>query len=135
MVVTRRLTLTVELAIAPGLHVYAGPVPPGLTPLSVDIEPIEGLTVGPVSWPAPRPLEIPELGEGVWVHEGTVRGTLPLTFTAVPGGGDRVLGVTVRYQACNDSSCLVPSSIRLQVPVQEQALVGRSLPSPATSRD
>lgn len=60
----------------------------------------------------------------------------PSTFRAVPriaaapGEGDHVVNVTVRYQACDDVSCLVPSSVQLPVPVREAALVGRSLPSP-----
>jgi DsbC/DsbD-like thiol-disulfide interchange protein len=128
----QRLALTVELTIAPGFHVYAAPVPEGLVPLSVDVAPIEGLQVEPASWPASRRFEMPELGDGLLVHEGTVRGTLPLTFTAAPGGGDHLIGITLRYQACDDSSCRMPSSLRLQVLVRETALVGRSLPSPTT---
>jgi len=61
-----------------------------------------------------------------------VRGTVPLTFAAAPGGGDHAVGVTVRYQACDDASCVVPSSMHLRVPVREAALVGRSLPSPTS---
>ena len=128
----QRLTLAVELTIAPGFHVYAAPVPEGLVPLSVEVAPIEGLEVGPVSWPAPRRFEVPEPGEELWGHEGTVRGTLPLTFAAAPGGGDHVVQVTVRYQACDEASCLMPASVQLAVPVKEMPLVGRSLPT-ATS--
>lgn len=124
----QRLALTVELTVAPGFHVYAAPVPEGLVPLSVEITPIEGLQVGPATWPTPRRLEMPELGERLWVHEGTVRGTLPLTFTGAPGGGDHGIEVTVRYQACDEASCLMPSSLRLRVPVEEEPLVGRALP-------
>lgn len=127
----QRLTLTVELTIAPGFHVYGAPVPEGLVPLSVEVAPIEGLEVGPASWPAPRRFAMPELGDQLWVHEGTVRGTVPLTFTGAPGGGDHAIGIIVRFQACDDSSCLIPSSLRLEIPVREAALLGRSLPSPA----
>lgn len=128
----QRLTLAVELTIAPGFHVYAGPVPDGLVPLSVEVAPIEELEVGPAGWPAPRRFEMSELGEELWGHEGTVRGTLPLTFAAGPGGGDHVVGITIRYQACDEASCLMPASVRLEVPVREVALVGRSLPTAAS---
>ena len=74
----------------------------------------------------------PGFNDGLWVHEGIVHGTVPLTFAAAPGGGDLVIGVTVRCQACDDASCLVPSSLQLRVPVREAALVGRSLPSPTS---
>lgn len=128
----QRLTLAVELTIAPGFHVYTAPVPGGLVPLSIEVAPIEGLEVEPASWPAPRRFEMPERGEELWGYDGTVRGTLPLTFAAAPGGGDHVVEVTVRYQACDEASCLLPASVRLEVPVKEVPLVGRSLPT-ATS--
>ena len=80
--------------------------------------------------PSPRRFPQPGFSDELWVHEGVVRGTVPLTFAATPGGGDLLIGVTLRYQACDDASCLVPSSMQLRVPVREAALVGRSLPSP-----
>jgi hypothetical protein len=123
----QRLVLTVEVSIAPGFHVCGHPAGAGLTPLSVAIDAIEGLEVGAASWPPPRRLARPGLDDGLWVHEGVVRGTVPLTFAAAPGGGDHQLGVTVHVQAGNDATCLAPASIRLRIPVREAALVGRSL--------
>ena len=54
----QRLWLTVELTIAPGLHVYGQPVPAGYTPVSIDIAPVAGLVVGAPQWPAPHPLHV-----------------------------------------------------------------------------
>src|SRR5262249_60891674 len=112
--------------------VSAAPAPPtaGATPLSMAIEPLEGLEVSPARWPAARRVTRPGFHDGLWVHEGVVRGTVPLTFAAAPGGGDHLVGVTVRYQACDDASCLDPSSVQLRLPVREAAFIGRSLPSP-----
>lgn len=129
----QRLVLTVEVSIAPGFHVYGQPAGDGLTPLSVEIDAIDGLEVDAASWPLPRPFARPGFDDGLWVHQGVVRGTVPLTFGAAPGGGDHLLGVTVRYQACDGASCLVPSSVRLRVAVREAPLVGRSLPAPKAS--
>lgn len=113
----QRLALTVELDIAPGFHVYGETAQDGLTPLAVRIDPIDGLEVGAAHWPRAD------------VHEGRLRGTVPLTFTAAPGDGDHTLGVTVHFQACDDSSCLVPASVRLELPVREAPMVGRTLPA------
>jgi hypothetical protein len=126
----QRLMLTVEVSIGPGFCVCADPPHDGVTPLSITIEPLEGLKVGTTRWPAARRVTRPGFHDGLWVHEGVVRGTVPLTFAAAPGGGDHLMGVTVRYQACNDASCLIPSSIQVRVPAREAALIGRSLPSP-----
>jgi len=128
----QRVVLTVEVSIAPGFHVYGQPAGDGFTPLSIEIDAIDGLEVGPVRWPSPRRFTQPGFTDELWVHEGIVRGTVPLTFAAAPGGGDHAVGVTVRYQACDDASCVVPSSMHLRVPVREAALVGRSLPSPTS---
>lgn len=129
----QRLTLTVEVAVAPGQHVYGQPAPPGLVPLSMEIEPLAGLEAGSATWPPPHRFVLPGLSDELWVHDGTVRGTLPLTFTGAPGGGDHAIGISVAFQACDATACLMPSVVRLEVPVREVALVGRSLP-PATAK-
>ena len=126
--------LTVEVSIDAGFCVCADPPRDGITPLSIAIDPLEGLEVSPARWPAARRVTRPGFPDGWWIHEGVVRGTVPLTFAAAPGGGDHLVGVTVRYQACDGASCLLPSSIQLRVPVRETALVGRSLPSRGAPR-
>ena len=127
----QRLHLNVETAIAEGFHVYGEPVPDGYTPLSVDVAPIDGMERGSIAWPAPRRFAIDGLPEEFWVHEGTIRASLPLTFTAAPGAGDHVLRATVRYQACSPTDCLPPSELCLELPVKEVALVDRELPTKA----
>lgn len=129
----QRLRLEVELTVAPGWHVYGAPGPDGLAALSVEVAPIAGLDVGPAAWPTPRRLEV-EGGEApLPVHDGVVRGSLPLTFTGLPGAGDQALDIRVTYQACSATVCLPPAVARLTVPVSEVGLVGRPLPPPARS--
>src|SRR5262245_18460226 len=89
-----------------------------------------GLEVGPARWPSARRVARAGFHDGLSVHEGVVRGTVPRTFAAAPGGGDHTIGVIVRYQACDAASCLDSSSVQLRVPVREAALIGRSLPNP-----
>jgi len=127
--VFQRLHLSVELTIAPGLHVYGTPAPNGATPLSLDVTPIDGLELRPMSWPEPRCLRVGELDEEIWVHEGTVHGTLPLAFTAPAGGGDHVLKAALSYQACGEGICHPRDVVRLELPVKEVALVDRTLPN------
>ena len=126
----QRLMLTVEVSIESGFCVCAEPSRDGITPLSIAIEPLEGLEAGTARWPSARRIARAGFQDGLWVHEGVVRGTMPLTFAAAPGAGDHMVDVNVRYQACNGASCLDSSSVQLRVPVREAALIGRSLPSP-----
>jgi len=128
----QRVMLNVEVSIAPGHHVYSQPVSDGFTPLSIEIDALEGLQVGPARWPTPRRVTGQSFNDETWVYQGDVRGTVPLTFAAAPGGGDHNVAVTVHYQACHEGSCFAASSVRLRLPVREAALFGRSLPSSAS---
>ncbi len=121
----QRLRLTVELAIAPGLHVYGRPVPDGFIPLSIEVEPFEGLEVGELEGPEPRPFRVEGLGEAFFVYEGAVKVALPLTFTKRVG--DQTVRVAVRYQACTESDCLIPQAVRLALPVQNVSHVERDI--------
>jgi Disulphide bond corrector protein DsbC/AhpC/TSA family len=129
----QRVMLTVEVSTAAGYHVYSQPGRDGLTPLSIEIDALDGLQVGPALWPSPRRVTVPNGDEGQGVYQGIVRGRLPLTFAAAPGRGDRMVRLTVRYQACDGASRLAPSAVQLRLPVREAALVGRSLPGPAST--
>jgi peroxiredoxin len=125
----QRVLLTVEIAIASGVRVCAEATRDGLTPLSIDIDPLDGLEVGPARWPVRRSVSAPAFDDGVPAYQGVVRVTMPLTFAAAPGGGDRTVILTVRYQGADDTSWFAPSSVQISIPVREAALVGRSLPS------
>jgi Disulphide bond corrector protein DsbC/AhpC/TSA family len=119
----QRLWLTVELTVDGGLHVYGQPIPEGYIPLSIAVAPRAGLVVGEPRWPAPHPYRVEGLDEELSVYEGKVTVSLPLTFTQE--GADQTLYVSVRYQACNDTDCFLPSTITLQVPVEAADLVER----------
>ena len=125
----QRLRVNVEISVAPGFHLYGQPAPAGFVPLSVQVAPIENVEIGTAEWPAPHRFHVDGLDEEFWVHEGTVRTSIPLTFSGPPGAGDHIIDVAVSYQACTDSACLAPASISRSLPVREVALVGRELPS------
>lgn len=124
----QRLLLTIQVDTDAGIGVYGDPAPSGFVPLTVAVEPIEGLEVGPPTWPPPQHRVRGLPGEFA-VHAGTIRGSVPLTFTAAPGHGDQIVRVTVSYQAGSDSSTFPASSNRFDLLVQERPLIGRVLPS------
>jgi len=123
----------VELRVAPGFHVYGVPTPEGMLSLSARVAPIDGLEVGPASWPAAHTHHLEDLGEETGLYEGTIHGSLPLTFAAAPGAGDHEVKLEVSYQACSDAVCLPPSTVQLSLPVREVALVDRTLPPDSKS--
>jgi hypothetical protein len=111
----QRLWLTVELTIAPGLHVYGQPIPAGYVPLSIAVTPVAGLVVGEPQWPTPHPLHIEGLEEQFYVYEGKLTVSVPVTLTQED---DQTLQVIVHYQACSTTDCFVPRTCKLQLPVQ-----------------
>jgi len=119
----QRLRLTIELQIESGLHVYGEPIPDGYVPVSVEVTPIEGLEVGAFEAPAPSPFQVAGLDEQFFVYDGTVRVTVPLTFTVATD--DQTIEVVVRYQACSATDCRLPEALRLRLPVTKLALVER----------
>ncbi|MFN8534716.1 MAG: protein-disulfide reductase DsbD family protein [Dehalococcoidia bacterium] len=107
--------LRVAVTIAPGFHVYADPVPEGFVPLSVTVEPSDELTAGAAVWPAAERLVIEDIPDEFWVYHGTVLGQLPLRLLAA--ARPRSVDGEVAYQACTETSCLLPASVSFSVPL------------------
>jgi peroxiredoxin len=116
----QQLRLTVELAVAPGWHVYVPPVPDGYTALSLSLAPIDGVSAGPISIsPSGHPARVEGLDELFTVVDGAVRARIPVTFAVQAGTGDLHPEITVRYQACSDTECRPPAAARLTLSLRE----------------
>jgi peroxiredoxin len=118
----QRLLLSVELQIEPGLHVYGTPIADGYVPLSIELAPGDAVVTGAVDLPAPHAFRIEGLDEQFVVYEGRVLATLPITF-AKRDAGDQLLSVTIHYQACSATDCLMPASVSLELAVKAEAQV------------
>ena len=119
----QRLWLTVELTIAPGLHVYGQPGPAGCRPLAIEVPPMAGIVVGTPRFPPPHPYHGDGLEGDLFVYEGKVAVSVPLTFTQE--GDDQTVHVTIRHQACSTTDCLRPSTMTLSLSVQAADLIAR----------
>jgi hypothetical protein len=119
----QRLWLTVELTIAPGLHVYGQPVPESFIPLATEVAPIAGVVVGTPRFPPPHPYHSAGLDDDLFVYQGKVTVSVPLTFTQE--GEEQTVHVTIRHQACSATDCLRPSTITLSLSVQAADLIER----------
>lgn len=119
----QRLWLTVDIDITAGLHVYGQPIPEDFISLTVAVMPGEGLIVGAPEFPPPRLHRLAGLDEEVYIYEGKLAVTVPLTF--IHDADDAMVQVAVRYQACSDEECFIPQTVTLQVPVQVQDHIDR----------
>ena len=113
-----RFTLTVEVAPAPGVHIYApGAERYGYHPLAVTIEPPPYSIVYPPQVPDAEIMEFPALEESVPVY------TRPLRILADAALGSRkeladqlsagalVIRGRVALQACDEAACYAPQEI------------------------
>jgi peroxiredoxin len=113
----QRANVYVRIALEPGMHVNGAEVPDGFVPTAVKVTSSENVGIDDPVYPPTRMHRIVGQGE-VPVFEGDVEIIVPLvskvdTGTAIP------LEVTVEYQACTESECLIPRTrhLRLEVPV------------------
>ena len=107
--------LVVRFELAAGLHVYGEPVPEGMIPVQVDVEGPPGLVVQAPVLPPTTPHRLPEMDLTLPVWSGTVDMRVPFyavgelaSETRPLDRGSATLSVTVRYQACDDRTCLLP---------------------------
>lgn len=119
-----RRQLVVRFELDPGLHIYGEPVPDGLVPTSVHVDGPPGLVVEAPICPPTEPLHLESLGVDLAVWSGVVDIVVPfyavgeLASEVRPLDVDAVtLDVTVRYQACNDETCLLPRTEKLSLRV------------------
>jgi peroxiredoxin len=115
------LRLHVELSLPPEMHVFAAPVPDGYTPLSLQIDPLDGLQVDPYPLPTPHPFAVDDLEEQFFVYEGVIRSAMPLQLTKNLGPTN--LTLRVNYQACTPTVCFPPAALRVDVPLNGLDLI------------
>jgi hypothetical protein len=126
-----RVTLVVELALPPDLHVYA-PGVQGYKPIVLEMSPNPKAILRPASYPKSRLLLLPAIGENVPVFEGKFRIAQDVILAsdkdfsqkaaAGPADGTPLaLSGNLRYQACDSKICYPPAS----VPVSWQVTVLR----------
>ncbi len=127
----RRLIIDVDLP--EGLHIYDQPVPDGMVATTFTLVGPSGLRSLPVEKPETHPLELPGIGTlNVW--SGSVRFVLPVWATDEIASLVRddnpeavAIEMEIAYQACNDSTCLLPRTERLTLDVPIESYVGPAL--------
>jgi thioredoxin:protein disulfide reductase len=126
-------TAVVEMTIASGWHVNAHePDDRFLVPTTLELAPPSGMHAGTVRYPAPvsKVLAFSE-GKAMKLYEGRVRLEATLEGTAVDATPVRG---KLRYQACDDTTCLPPRTIELAAE-RAHAAAGAASPTAAEAND
>ncbi|MEC7302365.1 MAG: protein-disulfide reductase DsbD domain-containing protein [Pseudomonadota bacterium] len=118
--------IVARFELSDGLHIYGEPVPDGLVATRVTVKGPDGLMCEAPILPPTEPLTLAAMGVELQVWSGEVDIRVPiyaaseLATEVAPLAQDSVeIEVTVRYQACNDDTCLLPrtETFTLDVPM------------------
>jgi hypothetical protein len=114
---SQRTMLTVEVALAAGVHVYGRPLPEGYIPIELSVDGGEALELLNVEYPPTAEVTFEAIGESLPAYEGTIRIKAKCAGTGRETESARVR-VSLRYQACDSRECYVPQTMDFDLPVE-----------------
>ena len=115
-----KFKLAVALEVGEGYHINAHhPSLDFLIPTAVKFEVPQGISVSEEKYPAPkhRKFEFAPDTE-LAVHEGTLFITADAQADKTLAQGASIIRAMVTVQACNDSQCLAPADLTIEIPVK-----------------
>jgi hypothetical protein len=115
-----RFSVAVRVNLPPDVHVYA-PGVKGYKPIQLELAPSQELELFPVVYPPSRSLYLDAIKEQVPVFEGKFRVTSEVKMSANPdfmkslGSTGKTMTIVgqLHYQACDKTTCYLPTSIPL----------------------
>ncbi len=108
-----------RVVVAPGYHVQANPASDEfLIPLQLAIQPRDGLRTGAPTYPPGQPHRLEGTDSDLWIYDGAFELVLPILAAPSASPGEYVLEGSLRYQACDARSCLVPTSVPVEIAVR-----------------
>jgi thiol:disulfide interchange protein DsbD len=106
-----KVALAVDVTPKPGMHVYA-PGQDGYIAITVKIDPQPAFsTTGKAKYPDAEKIMIPALNESQLVYDKPFRITQDITLAQKLGSTPLTIKGSIRYQACNDKICFLPTNV------------------------
>jgi hypothetical protein len=120
-----RVTLAAEVRLPPDVHVYA-PGAVGYKPIKLVVDPVSQLEFRPAVYPPSKTLYLPVIKESVPVFDGTFRIRVDVKvnsgaeFWGSLGKDGKAFTITgkLEYQACDKTTCYVPTSVPVKWQLQ-----------------
>jgi DsbC/DsbD-like thiol-disulfide interchange protein len=108
----KRLSLAVDVAPKPKMHVYS-PGQAGYIGITLTLEDNSGFTAAKAKYPAGEKIYMPLLKETQLVYAKPFR--IAQDLVVRPSGGAAAVTIkgTLRYQACDDTICYLPTTVPL----------------------
>lgn len=105
-----KVALAVDVTPKPGVHVYA-PGQDGYITIALTIESQPAFsTAGKAKYPDPEKIVIPAINESQLVYTKPFRITQDVTLASKLGSDPLTIKGAIRYQACNDKICFLPTT-------------------------
>ncbi len=102
------------LNVKPGWHINANPAQPKyLKPTTFTIKTKQGTKLTNVRYPKGRKLRVAGFQQPLMVYEGRVAIYGELEVSSVTSGNVEEFELSVRYQACTDTKCESPKTVKL----------------------
>lgn len=126
--------ILIYVTVKEGWHINANPaMPDNFIPTTVTLKSKHKCELTSIKYPKSHPMTLAGIDEPVHTYDGriAIRGVIGIPITAA-GQVDEI-EIHVRYQACNDKSCLSPTTLtfKTKVPVagigQEVKAVNQNL--------
>ncbi|MBI5830150.1 MAG: redoxin domain-containing protein [Chloroflexi bacterium] len=110
-------TLTVDISLADGLHIYGRPLPEGHIPVELTLDENEALSLRQVVYPEPEGVEVEALGERLPAYTGGLAIRAQCLGGSRDGEGNIQVTARLRYQACDDRECFLPETLTFILPL------------------
>jgi hypothetical protein len=120
-----RVTLAIELRLPPDIHVYA-PGAKGYKPIQMEMDPMPEMEFKPAIYPQSKIFFFPVINEHVPVFDGTFRISQDVKVSTTPEfwgslgkyGKTFIITAKLDYQACDQTTCYLPTSVPLKWQLQ-----------------
>jgi thiol:disulfide interchange protein len=115
-----KFTAELNVKISTGWHIYSMTQPRGgpfATRITLESDQIF-TSDGPVSGPKPQTTFDPTFEINTETHEGNIQFIVPILVSREAVSETRDLIINVRYQVCNETSCMPPKTIKVSSPVE-----------------
>lgn len=108
-----KVTLTAQIKLPMGMHVYAPSIEPPYKPIKLAFESPRGVRVSGVRYPEGKKLRLEAIDETVPVYEGTFTLEAEAAIFSSAKPGDTVISGSLNYQTCDDKICYLPVTMPL----------------------
>ncbi len=108
--------VTVDIAIAPGWHIYGNPVPAEFVPTSVSFDsPV--IAKQQIKFPPSTPVKFEGLGQTLPVYQNSVKAAGTVLIDPKTKPGEYQVAGTFKFQECNDNICKIPQVTKFEIPL------------------